>query len=108
MINTGWSGGPYGKGHRISLSYTRAMITAALEGALDNAEYRPHPVFGMAIPASCPGVPSGLLQPRDTWPDPAAYDEMAGHLADWFTANFEKYAAAIDSPEIIQAAPKKT
>ncbi len=106
MINTGWSGGPYGKGSRINLSHTRAMITAALEGALDNVEYQPHPVFGMAIPASCPGVPRELLQPRNTWPDPAAYDEMAGHLADWFTGNFEKYAGDV-LPEILQAAPQK-
>ena len=105
MINTGWSGGPYGQGSRIRLSYTRAMITAALEGALDKVESYPHPVFGMAIPVSCPGVPDELLNPRNTWPSPTAYDEMAGHVADWFTTNFEKYAGAITSPEIRAAAP---
>jgi phosphoenolpyruvate carboxykinase (ATP) len=105
MVNTGWSGGPYGHGNRIQLSFTRAMITAALEGALDNVEYHPHPVFGMAIPATCPGVPAELLNPRNTWPSAAAYDEMAGHLADWFTANFSKYAEDIPSPEIHAAAP---
>ena len=107
MINTGWSGGPYGQGSRIQLSYTRAMITAALEGALDLVEYHPHPVFGMAIPSSCPGVPGDLLNPRNTWPSPAAYDEMAGHLADWFTTNFAKYGRDITSAEIHAAAPVK-
>lgn len=105
LINTGWSGGPYGQGSRIQLSYTRAMITAALEGALDKVEYHSHPVFGMAIPVSCPGVPAELLNPRNTWPSPAAYDQMAGHLADWFTTNFQKYAGDITSPEIHAAAP---
>jgi phosphoenolpyruvate carboxykinase (ATP) len=105
MVNTGWSGGPFGQGNRIQLSFTRAMITAALEGALDKVEYHPHPVFGMAIPASCPGVPAELLNPRNTWPSPIAYDEMAGHLADWFTTNFQKYAGEIPSPEIHAAAP---
>ena len=108
MINTGWSGGPYGKGSRMQLSFTRAMIRAAIEGALDKVDYQRHPVFGMSIPASCPGVPTELLHPRNTWPDPAAYDEMAGNLADWFTANFAKYAADIHSPEILEAAPTRS
>jgi len=108
MINTGWSGGPYGKGKRIDLSFTRAMITAALEGSLDNVAYQPHPVFGMAMPASCPGVPKDILYPRNTWPDPAEYDEMAANLAGWFTTNFQKYAADIDAPEILASAPLTT
>ena len=107
MVNTGWSGGPYRQGSRIQLSYTRAMIAAALDGALDLVEYHPHPVFGMAIPSSCPGVPDDLLNPRNTWPSGDAYDEMAGHLATWFTTNFEKYAQDITSPEIRAAAPVK-
>ena len=106
LVNTGWSGGAFCKGNRLNLAYTRAMITAALEGALDNVEYRTHPVFGMAMPTSCPGVPSGLLDPRSTWPDPAAYDEMAASLTDWFIKNFEKYASGVDA-EILQAGPKK-
>ena len=106
MVNTGWSGGPYLKGSRIRLAYTRAMITAALEGALDNVEYETHPVFGMAMPATCPGVPAAILHPRSTWPNPSAYDEMAGHLADWFISNFEKYGKGV-SEEILAAAPKK-
>src|SRR6187402_1335236 len=104
MINTGWSGGPYLKGSRIRLSYTRAMITAALEGRLDNVDHRSHPVFGVSMPASCPGVPAELLNPRETWPDPAAYDQMAASLAGWFVGNFEKYAGGV-SAEILSASP---
>ena len=105
MINTGWSGGPFGKGNRINLSYTRAMITAALGGALDNVDYQPHPVFGMAMPLHCPGVPPELLNPRLTWPDSAAYDEMAAKVAGWFIKNFEKYASEVNA-EILQAGPR--
>jgi phosphoenolpyruvate carboxykinase (ATP) len=105
LVNTGWSGGPYLKGSRMRLAHTRAMITAALEGALDEVEYEFHPVFGMAVPTSCPGVPSNLLNPRSTWPDKMAYDEMADQLAGWFTRNFEKYAGDIPE-EILAASPK--
>ena len=104
MINTGWSGGAFGKGTRMPLAYTRAMITAAVGGALHQVPYTRHPVFGMAIPASCPGVPQHLLDPRSTWEDPAAYDQMAGSLAQWFNKNFEKYAAGV-TEEVLQAAP---
>jgi phosphoenolpyruvate carboxykinase (ATP) len=107
LINTGWSGGPYGQGSRIGLSFTRAMIAAALDGSLDKVEYLPHPVFGMSVPNSCPGVPTELLHPRGTWPSATAYDEMAASLANWFTTNFEKYAADIRSPEILSAAPAR-
>jgi len=104
MVNTGWSGGAFGKGNRLPLAYTRAMITAALEGALDKVEYTDHPVFGMAMPAECPGVPTELLHPRNTWPDKQAYDQQANEVAGWFLKNFEKYAAGVDS-EILAAAP---
>jgi phosphoenolpyruvate carboxykinase (ATP) len=104
LINTGWSGGPFGKGSRINLSYTRAMITAVLGNALDGMEYRAHPVFGVAMPLSCPGVPTELLNPRQTWPDTAAYDEMADRVAGWFITNFEKYASGV-SQEILAAGP---
>jgi phosphoenolpyruvate carboxykinase (ATP) len=104
MVNTGWTGGAFGKGSRIPLACTRAMITAALEGALDGVEYTPHPVFGMAMARTCPGVPAGLLDPRGTWPDPAAYDRMADEVAGWFLKNFGKYAEGVDS-EILAAAP---
>lgn len=105
MINTGWSGGPYGVGHRMKLPYTRAMITAALEGKLDNVEFEAHPVFGMMMPKECPGVPAEVLNPRATWADKNAYDEKALDLAKQFRKNFEKYASGV-SEEILAAAPK--
>ncbi len=77
MINTGWTGGPYGIGSRMKLKYTRAMITAALEGKLNNVEFEKHPVFGIAISKECPGVPTEILNPRNTWTDKNAYDEKA-------------------------------
>ena len=104
MINTGWSGGGYGIGKRIKLNYTRAMITAALEGKLDNAEYQMHPVFGMYMPTACPGVPSEILDPRSTWANKTAYDEAAKKLAMQFIQNFEKYASGV-TDEILAAAP---
>ncbi len=105
MINTGWSGGPYGVGQRMKLPYTRAMITAALEGKLDNVEFEEHPVFGMQMPTECPGVPSEVLNPRETWADKTAYDEKAKDLASQFRKNFEKYANGVND-EILAAAPK--
>ena len=105
MINTGWSGGPYGIGSRMKLAYTRAMITAALEGKLDKVEYEAHPVFGMMMPKDCPNVPSDILNPRNTWADKNAYDEKAVALAKQFVKNFEKYANGV-SNEILAAAPK--
>ncbi|MCX8020386.1 MAG: phosphoenolpyruvate carboxykinase (ATP) [Chitinophagaceae bacterium] len=105
MINTGWTGGPYGTGRRIQLEYTRAMITAALEGQLDHVPYEIHPVFGMAFPTACLGVPDELLNPRNTWSDKQAYDEKAKYLAGLFVRNFEKYASGV-SEEILSAAPK--
>ena len=105
MINTGWSGGPYGVGSRMKLAYTRAMITAALEGRLDNVEYEAHTVFGMMMPKECPNVPNEILNPRNTWADKNAYDEKAVSLAKQFVKNFEKYASGV-SEEILAAAPK--
>jgi phosphoenolpyruvate carboxykinase (ATP) len=105
MVNTGWSGGGYGVGSRIKLSYTRSMIAAALEGKLDGVAFEPHPVFGMRMPVSCPGVPAELLNPRNTWTDQTAYDSMALKLAGQFVKNFEKYADGV-SPEILAAAPR--
>jgi len=105
LINTGWSGGSYGVGSRMKLSYTRAMITAALEGELDNVEYITHPVFGIAMPVTCPNVPSELLNPRNTWADAAEYDAKANHLAELFINNFKQYAEGC-SEEILNAAPK--
>ncbi len=105
MINTGWSGGPYGVGSRMKLAYTRAMITAALEGKLDDVEYEAHPVFGMMMPKECPNVPSEILNPRNTWVNKNMYDEKAVTLAKQFVKNFEKYESGV-SDEIIAAAPK--
>lgn len=105
LINTGWSGGPYGVGSRTKLSYTRAMITAAMNGDLNNVAYENHPVFGVAFPTSCPGVPDDILNPRKTWADKEAYDKKAAELAQLFINNFEKYASKANA-EILAAAPK--
>jgi phosphoenolpyruvate carboxykinase (ATP) len=105
MVNTGWTGGPYGTGSRMKLKYTRAMITAALEGKLSMIEFDTHPVFGMAVPAECPGVPSEILNPRNTWADKNAYDEKAKYLAGLFIKNFEKYKDGV-SKEVLEAAPR--
>ncbi len=105
LINTGWTGGPKGVGHRMKLSYTRAMITAALEGKLDSVEYGFDPIFGFAIPQQCPGVPSEVLNPRNTWTDKDAYDEKARFLANLFISNFKKYEQEV-SAEVRAASPK--
>ena len=104
MINTGWSGGPYGIGKRIKLDYTRAMITAALEGKLETVAFEKHPVFGILIPAGCDGVPSEILNPKNTWADKTLYDTKAKGLARLFITNFEKYASGV-SEAILAAAP---
>ncbi len=104
MINTGWSGGGYGVGKRIKLSYTRAMITAALNSELNDVEFEQHPIFKMLIPKKCNNVPSEILNPRSTWTDTAAYDSTANKLAVEFIKNFEKYAAGV-SEEILASAP---
>jgi phosphoenolpyruvate carboxykinase (ATP) len=105
MVNTGWTGGSYGVGSRMKLSYTRAMITAALEGKLDNVEYETHPVFGLAIPKTCPNVPDEVLNPRNTWADKHAYDQKANELAEAFNKNFDKFADHAND-EILSARPK--
>src|SRR5690606_1710751 len=104
LINTGWTGGPYGVGNRMKLSFTRAMITAALTGKLDKVSYHRHEVFGMQIPEQVPGVPSEVLNPRNTWADADAYDAKANFLAGLFIKNFEKYASGV-TQEIKDAAP---
>jgi phosphoenolpyruvate carboxykinase (ATP) len=107
LVNTGWTGGPYGVGSRMKLSYTRAMITAALIGSLDNVAYDTHPVFGYQMPTSCPDVPAELLNPRNTWTDKSAYDAQANKLANMFVKNFEQFESGVDA-EILAAAPKAT
>lgn len=105
LVNTGWSGGSYGVGSRMSLKYTRALITAALEGGLKNVSYEKHDIFGVAMPTSCPGVPAQILNPRNTWTDKEAYDQKANHLATAFNKNFEKFAEFANE-EILTGAPK--
>ncbi len=105
LVNTGWSGGPFGVGERMKLAYTRAMIDAALTGGLDAAAYREDEIFGLQVPAAVPGVPTELLTPRNTWPDASDYDRQARELAQLFVANFEKYQSEA-APEVIAAAPK--
>lgn len=105
LINTGWSGGGFGVGNRMKLGYTRAMITAALNGELNNVEFDTHPIFGLQFPVSCPNAPAEILNPRNTWENKADYDEKAAHLAGLFNKNFETYADGV-SDEIKSAAPK--
>lgn len=105
LINTGWTGGPYGVGSRMKLSYTRAMISAALKGELDSISYTPTKVFGVAIPNIVPGVPTEILTPRNTWTDKDAFDRKANELAAAFVKNFEKYADFANE-EIMAGAPR--
>ena len=104
MINTGWVGGAYGTGSRIKLKYTRAMIHAALSGDLKKAKFEKHPVFGMLMPCSCPGVPEELLNPRNTWQNKNEYDKQAAMLAGLFIKNFKEYESHVPD-EILAAAP---
>lgn len=102
LVNTGWTGGPYGTGERMPLKYTRAMIAAALDGTLAGVETRTDPTFGIEVPVSCPGVPDEVLDPRATWDDPAAYDAQAKKLAGMFAKNFAQFGD--DVPEAIRKA----
>ena len=105
LVNTGWTGGPYGVGSRMKLSYTRAMVTAALNGSLEEADFVHDERFNLEVPQSCPGVPSEIMNPRDTWEDKEAYDAQANKLAGMFKENFEKkYPNMPDT--IKQAGPK--
>jgi phosphoenolpyruvate carboxykinase (ATP) len=103
LVNTGWQGGPYGIGKRMSLPYTRAMVNALVEGELDNVEFEIEPSFGLSIPKEVPGVPSELLNPRNSWKDKAAYDKTAANLAARFEKNFQQFDAP---PEIKEAGPR--
>ncbi len=105
LVNTGWTGGPYGVGSRIKLLFTRSMIRQALEGALDQVPHEKHPVFGLSFPTRCAGVPADLLNPRNTWADPVAYDAKADELAARFQENFAKFSATA-SEETLKAASK--
>lgn len=104
LVNTGWSGGSHGTGKRMKLALTRAIVNAIHTGALADVPTTPDPVFGFAVPQSCPGVPSEILTPRNTWADSAAYDTTAKKLAGLFQANFQKYASSA-GPEVAAAGP---
>jgi phosphoenolpyruvate carboxykinase (ATP) len=104
LVNTGWTGGPYGDGKRMKIAYTRAMISAALSGALDNVAYDKDPVFNLDVPASCPGVAAGVLNPKSTWANPAAYDVQAAKLARMFADNFKAFERDV-TPAVKAAGP---
>ncbi|MCE9553086.1 MAG: phosphoenolpyruvate carboxykinase (ATP), partial [Planctomycetes bacterium] len=106
LINTGWTGGAYGAGERIALRHTRAILDAVHSGALDGVPTVVDPVFGLAVPTQCPGVPSEILQPRSAWYDPAAFDRTAAKLARLFRENFAEYAEHA-APEIVAAGPRE-
>jgi phosphoenolpyruvate carboxykinase (ATP) len=103
LVNTGWQGGGYGVGKRMSLPYTRAMVNALVEGKLADVEFEIEPAFGLSIPKSCPGVPSELLAPRNSWKDKAAYDKQAADLSQRFAKNFQQF----DAPQAVKDAGPK-
>ena len=103
LINTGWSGGPYGVGKRINIKYSRAMVKAALSGALDIVKYRHDEIFNLDVPTECPGVPAEVLIPKNTWIDKDSYTLSAKKLAQMFIDNFKRFD---DSDEIRKAGPK--
>jgi len=102
LVNTGWTGGPFGVGERMRLSYTRAMVRAALAGKLDKVPDVTEPVFGLAVPQRVPTVPAEILLPRSTWPDPSAYDAQAAKLAALFRQNFAQFAGQV--PDAVREA----
>jgi phosphoenolpyruvate carboxykinase (ATP) len=105
LVNTGWSGGPYGVGERIDIAATRAIVRAAIAGDLDGVETREDPFFGLHVPVEVPGVPPEILDPRSTWDDPDAYDEQARKLADLFRENFKKFEDDVERG-VLEAGPR--
>jgi phosphoenolpyruvate carboxykinase (ATP) len=105
LVNTGWTGGAFGVGKRMSIAHTRAMITAALSGQLDNVQYERHPIFNVDMPVSCPGVPNEVLDPRSTWSDKTAYDQQAKRLASMFVENFKTFEGDVDAA-VVAAGPR--
>jgi phosphoenolpyruvate carboxykinase (ATP) len=105
LVNTGWTGGPYGVGNRMKIAHTRGMITAALTGQLDHVQYQKHPIFNLDVPTTCPGVPDAVLDPRGTWPDGGTYDEQARKLAGMFVENFKTFEKDV-APAVKQAGPR--
>jgi len=106
LVNTGWTGGPYGVGSRMKLPYTRAMITAAINGELDLVDFKLHDIFGLKVPQYCPNVPSEVLNPKDTWKNQKAYDIQARELANSFKDNFRKFEEFANE-EILSGAPNQ-
>ncbi len=104
LVNTGWTGGPYGTGHRMSIDLTRALLSAALEGTLAETNFVPHPIFTVLVPHGHPTLPDDLLDPRSSWEDPEAYDATARKLAGMFAENFEQYVSQV-TPEVLAAGP---
>ena len=105
LVNTGWTGGPYGTGSRMKIAHTRAMIRAALAGKLDGVSYERDPIFGLEVPTACPEVPADVLVPRRTWSDPAGYDAQANRLAKMFRENFTLFEQRV-APEVAAAGPR--
>ena len=105
LINTGWTGGPFGVGNRISIKHTRALLNAGLEGELEQVDFHEDAVFGFQVPTSCPGVPAEILDPRSTWDDKADYDQRYHRLAEKFVENFKAYEDGV-TQEVIDAGPK--
>jgi phosphoenolpyruvate carboxykinase (ATP) len=105
LVNTGWTGGAYGTGHRMPIKVTRALLNAALDGSLKSAEFRRDPFFGFQVPASVPGVDDTILDPRATWPDPAAYDTQARKLVRMFVDNFAQFESHVEQG-VREAAPR--
>jgi phosphoenolpyruvate carboxykinase (ATP) len=104
LVNTGWTGGAYGAGHRMPIQTTRTLLAAALDGSMKKARYRTDPHFGFAVPETVAGVDSAILDPRATWADGKAYDAQAKKLVRMFVSNFEKFEAHVDG-EVTEAAP---
>ncbi|MCF8468438.1 MAG: phosphoenolpyruvate carboxykinase [Sneathiella sp.] len=105
LVNTGWTGGEFGTGHRMPIAHTRALVNAALDGTLAKMDTEKDPFFGLAMPTSCPGVPSEILNPRNTWTDKAAYDAKAQDLVARFIENFEQFTDYVEDT-VLQSAPK--
>ena len=105
LVNTGWTGGAYGEGSRMKISYTRRMVDELLSGSLGKVEYEIDPVFGLHIPKTCPGVPTEVLNPRNTWKDKQAYDVQARKLAGMFQENFKLFEDGVPE-EVLAAGPK--
>ena len=105
LVNTGWTGGPYGVGRRMKIGYTRAMIRAVLSGALDSVGYDKDPIFNLDVPISCPAVPADVLKPRSTWQNGADYDAQAAKLANMFVENFRPFERDV-TPAVRAAGPR--